>query len=518
MIPQDEPLPQSGRSFLDVWDSWVMAGLISLALGVMLVFARYGIGTNDDTVAYFRAAQHMELSQFSLHYPMLYPLVLGGILRLCGSTMLQAALILSGISHFLFLLISYIGARYVFSASRLAAFLSALGTGLSYGVVLAHGYALSDAFYILFLFLALFSLAAHVQSFTWPSLLISAAASGLGVWIRFAGLGVIAWSGLVLLGLALARRNAKAWLAVPVYSMVSGALVLLHAGINWSAKGAPSDFELTLNSIPALQREQLVTTLTELLLPYRLAAHLPGGLWTGALISVVGLSVVVWLASRRRHVNLWIFSGFALWYMVFIFCCILFTDQMIPLDHRILLPLMSVFVFSSMLSLCLLAADRQQQLVRWAALLLCAYILLFQVQRGVRLLARTWTQGMPGFTAAIWSSSPLLQWIGSLEPGTKIYSNAAAAPYLHFGRDDIAWVPYRLNPHNGQEVAGYGERLDAICREIAKGKARVVWFSLKHPGREDYPDYLSTPTEFLAREGIGVVSNSWDGEIIGKSH
>ena len=472
-------------------------------LGAALVLAReidYGVGLGRDAVEYLSVARNLLAGNGFTRFfggvykafPPLYPVMLAvGSLGVFDPREVAGPLnaVLFGLT--IFVAGQYLRRRLEFRALALWGSL-ALALSLPLGEMASR--AMSETAFILFATLALMQADEYLQSGKGAALQLAAVFSALACLTRFMGVTVVATTGMLLLfqrGVSAAEKAKR----ITGYTLISLGPVLLWMLRTTLLTGHPTGpgrgrAYATLHGIWG----DLLRITGGWLDPER--GWTPSAMMAG--LALLALATAVVIADRRglrkeeramhRH-SLRSYGGFALVYLTTLGVAVMAGGTFTAgIESRLPIPMYLPLVFVVVLALdrMLRRAQARQpagsgglSIIRTcvrrgrgnrreslAGLMLVTALCLWPLSRvapGVRAIEKA-NRGRSMYNGARWAHSEILQQVRERGPGGTLYSNDAAAAYIHTDT---------LEKHRYLPCA---EESAKLLRESAGGEVRVLWF------------------------------------------
>lgn len=396
---------------------WQLLVLAVLMVGVVLSGTPGGLGITPDSLQYLQAATSIltgnGFSEFSSHWPPLYPLAIATASGFSGEALASARWLNAGLAATNLVLLASIARRCGWRDDVAAVVLLLLG--LQAGFFHVHFLAWSEPLFLTFVLADLLSLHMVLQDkasrWAWRALVASAAAA---IMVRYAGLFLLAVNACMLL-LSLSRPmrfRAKAAIGV------SGVSLLPFLAWIWfnHERGVEGVNRSIAWHLPSAEHVNGLQDAIAVWSGLPDAASLP--------ILAFVLAVAAWhLAAAKRNpspvtVMLAASGTCLLAYSAFLFVSISFVDHHTPLDERLLFP-MFPFVW---LLLWHAAANLQGKTLRWAALSLLSLLLIRGAWHGWEDWRYTRHYGL-GLTSRHIQAMPVLAWLRTLPSELPIVSN-----------------------------------------------------------------------------------------------
>lgn len=460
--------------------------LIGLGLAgtlAILVMTRQGVGIDADSVAYVDLARHLRAGDgFSLspglttmadphalrptaHFPPLYPavLALGEAAGLDAWTVARwlGALLAGASAGLLGAVVRDAGAP----PGRALVVVWLTVAALDW--LRVHAWALSEPLFLASLIVALGALARQLCAPTPRWLLAAAGAAALTALTRYTGLALLGAGTIALVAWA-PRPPARRLRDAAVFLAVGGVpLAAWHVrGLLVGAPGRP----LAVHPITPGRLRQGLDTASAWLLPETVAAEVRAAV---LILVVVGL-VLLW--HRVPHATpaqalTRVVAAFAGCYAALLVATISLVYANVPLDHRLLVPLLvsALLVGWRLLDTAGPGTPVRRGLVA-AAL---ALAVLATVRAGVWVAVAEVDE--LGYTSRVWRQSMLVDAVRRLPPDVLVVSNAPDALYVLTGRR-AEFVPVRADPYTRAPRADYPAALAALDARLRAQRGAVVYF------------------------------------------
>lgn len=409
---------------------------VAAFVGALVITAGAGPGLDPDSMSYLHAATTLahgqglrdvqrdwasEDSTMPLaHWPPGYPVAIAGAER-AGLGEVQGARFVGALAALVTIaIIVWLVGGVAGSGAGVVAGLLVFVTP---AIVQVHESVLSEP---LFIALVVSTLATMVRTPRRP--IVSGALAGIASLVRYAGISLV--GGVVLWQLArtgtIRQRIARATVAALPAVALQGAWVMrtVHSAGSGSIRQISIYGEIT-----STLREGWRTTSAWLV---------PGmgelwGIFVAAGVAVL-LVIALWESRplRERQRPALAAALCAACYLGLVLASRLFADPGIPLDDRLMAPLLVLVE----IALVLLLAPAWQ---RWPVTARAAVALLVVLWWGAALRvsvrsARYAVQTGNDFAEDCWSHSPLAAWVRANGKGHAMYTNAPEALYFHAGR------------------------------------------------------------------------------------
>lgn len=496
--------------------------LLSLAgAGAVLIATRWGVGLNNDSVAYIAAARDLLHGRGfpTAHWPPLFPAALAllgllGVDPLAGARWLNTALFAANI-----VLVGLIVARYgggLLWTSALAAFL------MLANMLFIHSMAWSEPLFFFLGLAGILCMAAYLDGPRPVLLLASAGAVGCAVLTRYVGGALVVTGALGLL--LLSKKTPWARLIdAAVFSGVSSLPTLLWMMRNVHVAGSATDRVAVFHPVAWDNIMFGFLTLSAWLIPQRV----PDRAIIFLLLAVgwAAASVAVRTRNGRKGdrrapradlARLPILLGiFIASYLGLLIVAISFVDQAL-LDERTLSP---VFVTGLILVSCM-AADRWRsgrlsRSFRVCAVLVAGYLASLYAFHGGAVVIDGYREGF-GYAAERWRTSETIRGVEALPHGLLIYSNFPNAVYIFTGRP-ATLIPMKIDYVSGLHVEAYSRQLFEMRDRLQQGKAVLVIFdrALQYLPGETKLDEDLQPLTLIKKTRDGQIYRMKDAQIPG---
>ncbi len=493
---------------------------------VLYATARYGAGVSPDSVNYIATARNIvaglgvvsyQQTAFVLQPPLL-PLVLAGIGLVGGADPLAGAAAINALVFGGTILAAGALGLCVCACSRMVAVVLALLVLLAWPLLDVAVMVWSEPLFVLLIVLALLTANWYLQRPTWGALGIFAAVVALCPFVRYIGLLVILWGGLVIFlswGKATWARTLRQLALFLFITLTPIGLWLLR---NYLAAGtttgtrAPSLLSLTQNL------ELLANTLLRWSLPLASAAPT----WLGWLLLVgIGLflgALIVGLAGRWRQSFPALDTLAPALLFVILYSVLLVASATLaasdPIGNRLLAP---VHVPLALLGLCAAAwggAQIRRRMARSRAsghalaivgLLLIGLWVLLRTGSVLEQVQRWHTVGAGGYNTQAWQESALVAYLRSHDLASEctLTSNVPDALYYFTGqRSLLTPAKTAYNAHTQvaplQELRNHWPAVTPLC---------VVWFDRVQR------DFLYARSELAAAALMTELARFEDGGV-----
>lgn len=499
-------------SRLGTWVLPVSAAAVAAAL--VAVGTRWGPGVSPDSTGYLETARRLSAlwrgsgggpaggHALAGSVPPLYPVLLAA-LHGAGLAVLAAARLV-GAAVFALTVLAAGRAGLRAGRSAQASAWAAATVALCPHLLMIHVMAWTEGLFLLFTLVSL-----HLLSGLTGRSRLRTLPAGLAVcaamMTRYAGPPLVL-TGLIVLARArapLRRRLTDAAL----FSLLScGPLaVWILAGPGAGPGRTPAFHPPTISHLRGA-----AATLYSLFLPLGLKAWGGWAVWVLAAMAPLVLGLLVRELrrdARRRDGRLLPYGLFAVLYPAFILTAMTFVDAPIPLDYRILSPLLLCLIIAAARVVGDAARPGPGRGRRAAFLAVIWGFTLAWAVRSAQLSADLYADG-EGYTARRWHDSRLLDAVRALPADTVLYTNGPDVIGFHTGRPCRA-LPARLDYRSRRPNAEYPQAMAALEAEVVAGDAAIVWFA-------DMKDRTLYPTldELRARMPLSVSVQDANGLLL----
>lgn len=450
--------------------------------------AEHGLGVSTDAVRYLSTAASLlqgdGFVQFDgepfLLWPPLYPMMVALLAALVDVSVAQAALIWNVLA---------VAAGIVLTGLLLERLLDCDWLVLPGTILVALSYPLVQAFVVaqtepLFVVLVLaFALALVIglEKGSRGMILLASIVAALAILLRYAGVALVAAGVAAILAAhpGCLRRRLRAASLIPAVALPLPCFWVLR---NATVQGSPFGHRLESTRGLADNTADVVGTLIAWFVgqhPAREHAD-PWALAILACVVLLGIAAVVGSVSRRlaaRRPVLVILISIVVLYVVFMATSSSVTHYS-RLNHRFLVPIyIPLFLVLVGGAVAVVEMLWQRGWSRRAVSILVslagvAWVIVHQVPRIDRTIAKARTGTLRGFNSSAWETSALLEWAPALR-GERVFTNIEEALWLH------ARV-------SASELIVRPEHPDFARSPIIDEEGLVVWFR-RHDGRSPIP-------------------------------
>ena len=477
----NNPLP--GKTLLL---PWIVCSI--LAISLLVYMTRWGIGTSPDSAAYLGIASNLlagkgltvpygqHADAVTAHFPPLYPifLALGRIFHedlIIATRWLHISLFTANL-----LIAGFLYRRLVSKANWLPG-LALLPLAVSGTMLRLHYMAWSEALFLFFGFLSILLTLRGISGRNIWWLAAGGIAAGAATLTRYAGATFVVTIGLGVLIFSIGTFRRR--ITNALFSVFPSVILLISWFILSGVAGGRQQVRVVSFHLPGMQTiQQAVDTMSGWLL---IPGQTPGII--KSLVLVIFFLVLVLLAiifrSRRlatQSTGASFLAIFVLIYPLFLLLTVTFLDANLPLDARILSPVLVAGVGLVVYSLGLaLNAKFTSRLPSTGILVFCALLHSSITVIGKLDLIRDAHDYGIGFTRKQWQESQLISIVGQVSDEILIYTNTAEGIYLNTGKSARP-LPRKINPMVGKENSAFPYELTDVYQQVKNGSAVIAYF------------------------------------------
>ncbi len=447
-------------------------------------------------------------------WPPLYPflLALGG---LAGLGLVETSRWLAALFFGCTVFMVGLAARW-YAGSTIASVLSAALVLCSASLLHVFSWAQTDGLLIVLALIALLLVDRYRVSKR-PSLLLSAAlVCGIACLARYSGVA------LVLTGVIVLLWPGRGWRRRLLYSGIFTVFSIAPLGVwlvrNACVTGSATTRNLLFHPIPSWKWLTGLDTLASWLVTYQ--AHVAvkylvglGVLLVVAALVVLGQRTAAVRPSAEPGQTPLALSVFIPCYLVTVLASIAFLDAFIPLDNRLLSPLLPVLVILVVgLGRQVLQGSGGARTMRLGLPVLVGIWLVLWATQAVQWVGHRSKDG-EWYTSTEWQKSETIAEVRSLPEEAEIYSNVPEAIYLITGRP-ASPVPEVVDHHTGRDNPSYRSEMDSLRAVLAGEDAVVVYFT----SEEERRWYMPRMSELVAGADLAPYVTRADGAILYRIH
>lgn len=519
--------------------------LAVLAILVVWIATRFGIGINPDSTVYIDAARNVldgrgfialtgsgEFKPLT-HYPPVYAALLALLARagvLLGGFSIET--VARALNAFLFganVLLVGIAIRDYVRDAYWPPILGALMTLAAPDIAGIHTFALTEALFIFLSLSGLLSLSRYVGSKRGAWLVLSAASVALALMTRYVGMALVFTGVFVLLFVKRDNLRRRCFEALS-FGLISCTPMALWVLRNMRAAGGVSDREFVFHLAGLRQIVVGLSTVSSWLLLGKVRSDLRIIFFV---VEIAAASALVIYLFRSRQANgsvnddqsgeamtdktvhtlrgssplTLVFLFFIVSYVAFLIFTASFVDADTVLDARALAPVhVAVIVLVSGLGWRAFKAFRETYLLRITFVAIAIVFLLSYSIRGGMWLIHTRRDGQ-GYASRTWRESKTIAQIKTLPAGVPIYSNGYDAIYYLTHRPAI-YIPEKIKHGTGRENENYDTEVESMGKALKENSGRLVYFNTL---TERW--FLPSETELKQRLELRIVESNADGSV-----
>ena len=504
------------RATLTAVTLWGIIGVA--ALGLELTATRLGPALHADSAAYIGGARSLAqgrgfsrlsgptgVKPITAHAPG-FALALAGLQRL-GLEAIAGARILNALLFGLNCVMAGVATKRV-TSSLWAGILGSLLMLTSPTMIGVHSWALSEPLYIFLALVGLWLLSVALPSGKTGSLLVSAAALGLGFLTRYVGGTLVATGGLMILVSAGRswRWRISRLVMFAAASTMPIAIALLR---NWLVAGTLTNRSFVLHPITLSLLKRPFGVVWNWLLPLQFGYGALAFTVLGFVAVLVAVAAYLWRRERRQRAikmvtRTALSSVLGLYIVIYgaaLLVSLAFFDAAIPIDDRtmspIYVPLLVLLVGGGW---SLFQAPGWERWRPLGTLLVAAVLISFGFRSAA--LVKSLATEPRGFAALVAQQGGGLPEVEAIPSDTTIYTNNLEALYFIYGRGGFH-IPEPLDPVTFEIRSDYLPSMERVLSNVDAG-AVVVVFSAS-PGELE-PLLTAGLSVDLDRGGVVVLS------------
>ena len=515
--------------------SFVILALAIVGIINVMLATRWGAGTSPDSVVYIAGARNLAtgigfstISENGVatpitHHAPFYSIILA-ILNVFGLDPIQGArwlnaLLFSGI----IVLVGFILRELLYDPAdktNLTPLFGAAFVLASAALLEIHIMLWTEALFLLLSLLGFWILSRFLDGMGYSFLIRSAILIAMAMLTRYIGVVLVATGGLSIL--MFSRRPFRSRLLdAIVFGIIASIPMVFWLLRNVVLRGTAANREVFYHPITRHQIGWGITTLGSWLsIPDSapgLVKMLPYVVFGAAFLALVifkqkrsasGNQISSWVSLSSLPSFIRIIIIFIPLYLGFLLFSLTFLDANIPLDSRILspvlVPLVILVLYSATEGMKMLGQKAAPRFVLAAAGCL---LLVALVAPTVDLVRNSYDNGI-GFTSRTWRESPTMAALQDFPSGRVIYTNAPEAFYLYANRHTRP-MPKKFDNANQQQNIDYKNELLAVRQELQESDGVVVYFN-----SQMWPT-LPSAQEILNSLGLEVLEQTADGVIYG---
>jgi hypothetical protein len=430
------------RFFSPRFLAYAALALISL-FGIMVVFyaTRWGAALSDDSYYYVSSARNL-LAGHGFDLVPIFPPLLPLLLSLVGLFKVDPLTSIRWINALLFGLNIYLVGRIIYTLTRsyLFALSGALLAFVSSTLIMVHSWAMSEPLFISLALCGILIYSTGKENMSWKVPLLTGLFWGLSAATRYVGVAFLLAGGIFWISEGL-RSNQQRIRNTIVFSAVGLTPLLAWLIRNEIITGKPTNRIFSLHLVPQSSWINLVNTILLWILPGRFV-HGKEILWLAGLILVIVAWFVFTVWRNKTNLILAVQSIVNQKPVILLALCITtylvilifsrsFLDERIPMDERLLSPLL---IFGLILLIWIL--NNQWNKKKWFKLgILMILGLAFLITNGSRSvqMVQSYHEVGRGYASRRDHISETYAYLRK-RPDIPIYSNAFAALYFWIDR------------------------------------------------------------------------------------
>jgi hypothetical protein len=491
----------------------VLVLLAGLAVVIVWLATRFGIGVMPDSTVYLDAARNLlqgrglvvltGRGQFRplTHYPPVYPAVLALLTRagsLLGGVSIET--VARVLNSFLFganVLLVAIAIRDYARDSYWSPLLGALLAFTAPDIAGIHTLALTEGLFIFFSLSGLISLSRYILTRRGAWLVLSSVAIAMALLTRYVGIALV-FTGVLVLLFVNGRNFGRRCLDALGFGLIACAPMALWAIRSIRVGEGVSDREFVFH--PAGLRQIVVglSTVSSWLLLGKVRSDLRIFFFV---VEIVAAGLFVFYLRRRRQAQvaveeyhpdnaatggifrtrrgssplLIILLIFIVSYLAFLIFTASFVDADTVLDARALLPVhVAAIVLVCGLARKTFESFKERSAIRTTFVALAIIFVVSYSTRGAIWFMHTRQDGQ-GYASRAWRESETITQVKKLPAGVPIYSNAYDAIYYLTNRPAI-YIPEKVKHGTGLDNENYATEVASMGREIKERNGVLVYF------------------------------------------
>jgi hypothetical protein len=478
----------------------VMLGTLLFALGT-----RWGIGIRPDSVVY------LGLADTGTTQAPLYSLLIG-VARSWGLPPMRAA-------WWLNLLLMLANVLLVWHLLKLAtssatsALLGALAVLVLPAFLYMHETALSDGLFLMLILLFMLAITYYVEGGRRTALYASGLAGALAMLTRFAGFPLLAVGFVAILLFRRASWRTRLLDGLFFLAFSLGLFVAWLVG-DMLQGGKGTGREIAFLGNPTAETfVQGFNSLSAFLAPTMVAGPVRAFLLAFVAIALVVVTVSYARRNRRQGETPplatlpYVAVLFILCYVSFLVFSV-FVEANLPFQARYLVPIFVASVLVITVGMKGRAAPKSLARYARAAGVLAMALIAANAARAAK---QTWTLFHEGnfYAGPSWYTSPILQYVKTLDPRLAIYTNAPDAVTFLTGRASF-WVPKKFDRRTGMDDPGqpFETQMAELGARLREGSAVVV-----HLDQVDFRFYLPGERELVGALDLEPLFRAEDGTV-----
>ena len=465
----------------------LLLGIALAAVAMVVVATKHGVGLSNDSTGYIAGARQlahgkglvMPNGSVITHFPPLF----AGLLALPGAVGIDAMIVARVLNLLLLGAIVMLAAAIVSACSggsRAAGLLAAGLMATSVDLLTVHAYAWSEPLFILNAVAGLWLL----QRYLWSPrrwLLVSGSVLTAAAFLtRYAGAAAVLTGAAGLLfvpGRPLRRRMSDIFvlLAITLIPM------LVWFTRNYLAADSATNRRAVYHPITLDQLTIGARTFTNWFIDVRS----PVVAATFSSLFTVGLIVLIAISFTRTRVQIMqpasparmplLFGLFVPIYASFLVISLCWFDAQIPLDQRMLTPMLVMSICFLMPGVGTLAAKGRSAKMLWITFTSLMILMGWFLYRDYRWINQSRRWGL-GYASPSWRRSPVMAAVRALPHDVFIYTNAPGA-VLMLADHAVADLPQKFDRNTKVSKDDYRARMNLMRQRMSVYRGYIVYFS-----------------------------------------
>lgn len=492
------------------WPVFLWCLLLVIATLLVPLFLR-GIYVGPDSLTYMRSAEVFftaNHSQASVQFPPLYSILISALTALDLSE-IQAATFLNflcfsssiWVCSYLFMCTNVIG--------RNKAVLLSILLMSSYVIFISHQQMMTESLFILLVFINIAVLERYTRKPTYRLIVLASLVAALSALSRYAGIAVILSTILILLIYG-PERTIKSWFKIALLwglSSILFGLWLLRNNILYST--------FTGREVVTHDRQfegllYYLDVFNQLYFPRMVPQDLRLWLFVAFIVLTVSMLLLVLSKGQRRDGSIEPIQKITLIItLVFLFqaglmVVALYVDPFLPVQRRLLTPLYALLLLLNFVLLAYFSRKPNREV--W----LFVYAGLYLLLNASRLIGQEIKDDeyRYGYASKVYTESPLIVYMQSVEPDAVISSNGDDVMSWHLRRS-IQALPKKIHPRTNRTNLAFNDELKSLYCQIRVSRGYLVFFN-----NIGWRDYLPSLDEIRQQYEFEVLETLPDGVVL----
>ena len=484
-----------------------------------------GPGVSRDSAAYIDAAQNLLIGNGLFvggrpmtHYPPGYPFLIWGITKLHTGDILQAIRFLCALLFSMNIILIGLAVHICTKQNLIATGLAMTAFLFSASVLSVHSMAWSEAPYITFSVASILLLSHHITRPRFYVLVLAALMTGVAAVTRYVGIVLLPTA--VLAFYFLDNRSIKLKMRDMVLFIGIASLPLISWFIrNILIAQSETSRKFALHPIKLSHVKSFITTMHDFVLPTP-DKILPIATWIQTMNVGLAFVLFIWggmIIYRKAHnkPNVTFIGSvlsiicviYSVIYILFLVISISFLDAQIPLDDRILLPIIPALTIAGIVFAWSLSTIFTRRFIWYGFIFFGLLSISINAIRATIRAVDIHESGR-GYTSRYWNNSESIAYISDLPGGRIIYSNGPDVIRFMTGKQAIM-IPQKVFQHSRIVNEDYEKQLNQMIKECREGKAIIVFFnSMKRW-------YLPSIKEIKSKGALPLLNRIQDDFIYG---